>query len=81
MCIALGGLGEKRAIPDLVQLVDTKKSFWSRSSGVPDFVRIRGIWALGQLLPDEAAHKTLTKALKDSNPMVQRAAQSALVKK
>ena len=81
MCIALGNLGEKRAIPDLTLLLDTKKSFWKRTSGTPDAVRIRAIWALGQLLPDETASRCLTKAAKDSNPMVQRAAQSALTKK
>jgi HEAT repeat protein len=80
MCIALGNLGEKRAIPDLVQLLATKKSFWKRTNGVPDAVRIRAVWALGQLLPDDAAAKTLAAAAKDPNPMVQRAAQSALAR-
>jgi HEAT repeat protein len=80
ICIALGNLGEKRAIPDLAQLVEVKKSFWKRSGGIPDSVRIRALWALGQLLPDETAHTTILKATKDSNPMVMRAAQSALVK-
>ena len=81
MCIALGALGEKRAIADLVQLVETKKSFWKRATGAPDAVRIRAIWALGQLMPDDLAQRTLAKAAKDSNAMVQRAAQSALTKK
>jgi HEAT repeat protein len=80
MCIALGNLGEKRAIPDLVQLVDLKKSFWKRSSGTPDAVRIRALWALGQLMPDDAARNAIMKAAKDSNAMVQRAAQNALAK-
>ncbi len=80
MCIALGNLGEKRAIPDLVLLLEAKKSFWKRTPGVPDAVRIRAIWALGQLMPDQTATNSLSKVLKDSNPMVQRAAQSALGK-
>jgi len=78
MCIALGTLGEKRAIADLIQIAHSHKSFWSRSSVVPDAVRIRAFWALGQLMPDDNAQKALTKALKDPNPMVQRAAQMSL---
>lgn len=80
MCMALGALGEKRVIPDLVKILSTKAPFWKRSAGPPDAVRARAIWALGQLLPDEEARRTLTRALKDSNPIVQRAAQSALAK-
>jgi HEAT repeat protein len=78
MCIALGNLGEKRAIPDLVQLLQTKKSFWNRIAGTPDSVRIRVLWALGQLMPDETAAKAIHAATKDPNPMVVRAATNAL---
>jgi len=80
MCIALGNLGEKRAVPDLIHLVEMKKSFWKRTGGIPDAVRIRALWALGQLLPDETAREAINRATRDANPMVQRAAQSALVK-
>jgi HEAT repeat protein len=80
MCIALGNLGEKRAIPDLIRILESRKSFWQRTRGVPDSVRVRAIWALGQLLPDESAQQALSKALRESNPIVQRAAQSALAK-
>jgi HEAT repeat protein len=80
MCIALGNLGEKRAVPDLVLVVEGKKSFWKRAGGAPDSVRIRALWALGQLMPDEAARAAITKATKDPNAMVQRAAQNALGK-
>lgn len=78
MCIALGTLGEKRSVPDLVQLVQLKKSFWKRATGAPDAVRIRAIWALGQFLPDEAAQRAISDATKDSNPLIKRAATSAL---
>jgi len=80
MCIALGNLGDKRAVPDLIAILETKKSFWRRTSGVPDMVRFRAIWGLGQLLPDDTAHRALLQAAKDSNPMIQRAAQSALAR-
>lgn len=80
MCIALGTLGEKRSIPDLVQLLEVKKSFWKRAAGAPDAVRIRAIWALSQFLPDDAASKAIAVASKDSNPMVKRAATSALTR-
>lgn len=80
ICIALGNLSEKRAIPDLVKLLEEKKSFWKRSEGTSEAVRIRAIWALGQLMPDEAAQRALSKALKDPSNMVQRAAHSALAK-
>jgi HEAT repeat protein len=80
MCIALGHLGEKQVISDLVGLLETKSSFWKRKPEAPEAVRIRAIWALGQMMPDGDAQKVLNKALKDSNPMVQRAAQSALSK-
>jgi len=80
MCIALGSLGERRAIPDLVKLLQAQGSFWKRIQKTPDAVRIRAIWALGQLLPDDTAQRTLAKALRDSNPNVQRAAQSALAR-
>lgn len=80
MCIALGHLGEKRAIPDLIQALQAQRSFWRRTSGTTDSVRQRAVWALGQLLPDEAAQKALTKALKDSNPNIQRLAQNALAR-
>ncbi len=77
MCIALGNLGEKRAVPDLVQLLQAKKSFWKRTTGAPDAVRIRAVWALSQLLPDDAASRAIAAAMKDSNPLVARAATSA----
>jgi HEAT repeat protein len=80
MCIALGHLGEKQVIADLVSLLETRKTFWKRKPEAPESVRIRAIWALGQLMPDGEAQRVLTKALKDSNVMVQRAAQSALAK-
>ena len=80
MCIALGHLGDRQVVADLVSLLETRKSFWKRRPETSDTVRIRAIWALGQLLPEEAAQKSLIKASKDSNPMVQRAAQNALHK-
>jgi HEAT repeat protein len=80
MCIALGSLGDKRVIPELIRLVETKKSFWKRTANTPEAVRIRAVWALGQFLPDEAAEKVLAKASKDPHPMVQRAAQASLAK-
>lgn len=80
ICIALGNLAERRAIPDLVRLLETKGSFWKRNSGVSDSVRLRVIWALGQLLPDETAHKAILKVSKDSNPNIVRTAQSALAR-
>jgi HEAT repeat protein len=78
MCIALGSLGEKRAIPELIQVLETRRSFWKRTGGTPEAVCVRAIWALGQLLPDEAAQRALGRALKHSSPMIQRAAQNAL---
>ena len=80
ICIALGNLGERRAIPDLVKLLEAKGSFWKRKAGVQDSVRLRVVWALGQLLPDEAAHKAIVKISKDPNPNMVRAAQSALAR-
>jgi HEAT repeat protein len=80
MCVTLGTLGDKNAVPHLINLLGEKKSFWKRSSGVPDAIRVRAIWALGQLLPEVSAREALTKALKDPNAMVQRAAQNALNK-
>jgi len=80
MCIALGTLGERRAVPDLVSLLETKGSFWKRKASVPDSVRLRVVWALGQLLPDETAQKAIMKVSKDSNPNIVRAAQSALAR-
>lgn len=78
ICIALGVLGEKRAVADLVRLVEVKSSFWRRTAEVPDAVRARALWALGQLLPDDSARKALEKASKHSNGMLARAAQTAL---
>ena len=78
MCIALGNLAEKRAISDLIPIVHPTKSFWKKGASVSDAVRVRAIWALGQLLPDEAAKKALVKELKDPNPLILRAAQSAI---
>ncbi len=80
MCIALGNLGDKSVIPMILKLLQSKKTFWSRGSDIPEAVRVRAVWALGQLMPDGEAHKALTRALKDANPMVQRAAQNALSK-
>jgi HEAT repeat protein len=78
MCVAFGHLGEKSVIPDLIKILQTQKSFWRRVPGTTDSVRARALWALGQLLPDEAAQKTLTRALKDPNPNIRRTAQNAL---
>jgi HEAT repeat protein len=78
MCIALGMLVEKKVVPELVSLLQNQGSFWKRTTGTADAVRLRAVWALGQLMPDDTAHKALTKALKDSNVNIQRAAQLAL---
>lgn len=80
LCIWLGNFRDAQAVPDLIKLLQSKKSFWKRANGIPDSVRVRAAWALGQLLPDPGAKKALTQALKDSNTTVQRAAQSALTK-
>jgi len=80
MCITLGNLGDKRVVPDLIRLVEARKSFWKRAAATPEAVRIRALWALGRFLPDGAAQKTLAKAANDPSPMVQRAAQASLVK-
>jgi HEAT repeat protein len=80
ICIALGRLSEKTAIPHLIKLLETKASFWRKNSGVPDSVRVRAIWALGQLLPNPDAENALKRVLKDPVGMVQRAAQTALAK-
>ncbi len=80
ICIALGNLAERRAVPDLIKLLEARGSFWKRSVGTSDTVRLRAVWALGQFLPDGEAHKALSKALKDSNSNVVRTAQSALSK-
>lgn len=80
ICISLGNLGEKRAISDLIALLQTQSSFWHRRKGTSDAVRIRAVWALGQLLPDANAEKAIAKVLKDSNPNLQRAAQVAMAR-
>jgi HEAT repeat protein len=79
LCIALGNLGDRSAVPNLVHLVQDKGSFWKKSN-VTDSVRLRAVWALGLLRGDAAAEKALLKAQKDPSSMVQRAAQSALAK-
>lgn len=81
ICIALGNLAEHRAIPDIAALLQVQNSFWRRKKGASDAVRLRALWALGQLLPDEGAEKAISKFLKDSNPNIQRAAQAALARK
>jgi HEAT repeat protein len=80
MCIALGNLGERHTIANLTALLEVKRSFWKRTPGVSDAVRVRAVWALGQMMPDAHARTALAKASKDHNPMVRRAAQSALDK-
>jgi HEAT repeat protein len=78
LCIALGTLGERSAVPSLVKLLQAKGSFWRKSARTTDTVRIRAAWALGQLLPDADAEKALGRALKDPNAMVRRSAENAL---
>jgi len=80
MCITLGNLAERSAAPELVKLVMTTKSFFNKVREAPDTVRARAIWALGQLLPNEDAQKALEKMAHSSNPLLQRAAQSALIR-
>ena len=80
ICIALGNFGDKKAAPAMVALLQSEKAFWRRNSGTPDAVRLRAIWALGQLLPEDNAHRALTKVAKDPNPNIQRAAQNALAR-
>jgi HEAT repeat protein len=80
ICIALGRLGERTAIPHIIKLMETKGSFWRKNAGIADTVRVRAVWALGQLLPNPDAEAALKKALKDPVGMVQRAAQTALSK-
>ena len=41
ICIALGTSKDRKAVPSLVSLLQTKASFWKRSAGVPDSVRLR----------------------------------------
>ncbi|OGR89473.1 MAG: hypothetical protein A2992_00055 [Elusimicrobia bacterium RIFCSPLOWO2_01_FULL_59_12] len=80
MCIALGRFGDRSAVSPLVKLLQAKGSFWKKYRGPTDLVRVRSVWALGQLMPDAEAEKALQKALKDPVGMVQRAAQLALQK-
>jgi HEAT repeat protein len=78
ICIALGRLADRSAVPHLVKLLQTKASFWKKSAGVSDAVKVRAIWALGQLLPDRDAEVALQRAQKDPVGMIQRAAMTAL---
>src|SRR4029077_5799722 len=80
MCIALGRFAEKSAITHLTNLLHVKTSFWKKSPKISDAVRVRAVWALGQLLPDAEAEAALQRAQKDPVGMVQRAAVTALNK-
>ena len=80
MCIAFGRFSDRSAVPGLVQLLQSKSSFWKKSNATTDTVRVRAIWALGQLLPNADAEKALQRACKDPVGMVQRAATLALQK-
>ncbi len=78
ICIALGRLGDRSAVPHLVKLLQTKSSFWKKTANVSDAVKVRAVWALGQLLPDRDAEAALQRAQKDPVGMIQRAAMTAL---
>jgi HEAT repeat protein len=80
ICIALGRYGDKSSVTHLVKLLQVKASFWKKTTGPSDTVRVRVVWALGQLLPDAEAEKALQRAQKDPVGMVQRAASLALSK-
>jgi HEAT repeat protein len=80
MCIALGRFGDRSAVGPLVKLAQNKSSFWKKATNASDTVRVRAVWALGQLLPDAEADAALKRATKDPAGMVQRAAQAALQK-
>ena len=80
ICIALGRFNDRAAVPALVHLLQSKSSFWKKTTATTDTVRFRVIWAMGQLLPNAEADNALQRVLKDPVGMVQRAAHLALQK-
>lgn len=78
ICSALVRIRDRRAVPVLAQLLTVQRSFFRRTPAVPESVRARAVWALGQFLPDGEARAALEKAVHDANPLVQRAAKTTL---
>ena len=80
ICIAMGDWKDPRAIPALVGLLDLSTWPWQKAHGIPDIVREKAAWALGQFLPNPEAVKALQRASKAPSRALSLAARSALAR-
>ncbi len=78
ICIALGTIGDKKAVNVLAELLKGKKTFFGFGRNlVPDSVRIKAAWALGNF-PGKETENILNGALKDKNIAVRSVVEQSL---
>ncbi|MFN3966125.1 MAG: HEAT repeat domain-containing protein [Endomicrobiia bacterium] len=78
VCIALGTIGDRKAIGVLGELLKGKKSFFSIGKNlVSETVRIRAAWALGNF-PGKETEAILKEALKDKNNAIRSVVEKSL---
>jgi hypothetical protein len=77
ICIALGKIGDERAVEPLGRLINLKGNFLRFGSGVAETVRLRAAWALARI-GTFAAKEKLRPFLNDPNAPLQQLARETL---
>jgi len=78
ICIALGNIGDKRAINVLRKFLRGKKSFFGIGKNlIPDTVRLKSAWALRNF-PFRETKEILKEATKEKNPIIRKVIEESL---
>ncbi|MBU2568408.1 MAG: HEAT repeat domain-containing protein [Elusimicrobia bacterium] len=83
ICIALGSIGDARAVPMLVRFLHVRKSFFGgQRPSFANTVRVRAAWALRKF-PTPESEKALRETAKDKNASIRNIAMQSfdLIKK
>ncbi|MDI6640994.1 MAG: HEAT repeat domain-containing protein [Elusimicrobiota bacterium] len=79
ICIALGFIGDSRAIPVLVSILKTKKSLFGKRKNILDTVRMRAAYSLRNF-PSKEVEKILSDTVnKDRSAAVKSIANQSLI--
>ncbi len=77
-CLALGQIGDERAVPGLADILEPKSSgLFKRKAAPEETVRVRAAWALSQI-PGKPSREILARIANDANLQIQSIARQAL---
>ena len=78
VCIALGNIGDKRAVNILGKLLKGKKSFFGLGKNlISDTVRLKSAWVLRNF-PTRETEEILKEAIRERNPVIKKVIEDSL---